>query len=187
MTSSQLITSQGIIAGPGVSCNLKWRYGARNVATQGVDYSATYAGNYRPMGCEDTGVAAFKADIIEAAKKCPSTKIVAGGFSQGAACLHAAFRELDAETLKHVAGVVTFGDTRNKEDHGRVPNFPPDQTKIFCAKGDEVCNGLLKTSSAHRSYWRDTGEAAKFLAEKIGPIKSAGKLDKGKGRGIDRC
>ncbi|KAF2150398.1 carbohydrate esterase family 5 protein [Myriangium duriaei CBS 260.36] len=161
----------GIVVGPGVSCGLKSHYGARNVRSIGVRYPAKTSGNYEAEGCHAEGITQFVSDLTTTVSQCPNTKIVAGGFSQGAACLHAAFRRLDITTLARVVGVVTFGDTRNKQDGGKVPNFPPERTKIYCNKGDEVCNGVLKTSNAHRTYFKDTPAATRFLVKMIGPIQ----------------
>ncbi|GAM82970.1 hypothetical protein ANO11243_009560 [Dothideomycetidae sp. 11243] len=161
----------GIVVGPGLAHGLRKRYGSRNVAVQGVVYPAKIPGNYEAEGCEAVGITNFVSDLRRAAGKCPSTKIVAGGFSQGAACLHAAFKRIDQQTRDRVVGVVTFGDTRNHQDGGKVPSFPPDRTRIYCNKADEVCTGTLKTSAAHRAYFKDVGPAVKFLSERIGEVK----------------
>lgn len=74
---------------------------------------------------------------------------------------------LPAKVMAQVKGVVLFGYTRNKQDGGRIPNYPTSQTKVFCADGDLVCNGTLVITQAHFSYDDDAPAAAAFLASKV--------------------
>lgn len=171
--------SLGILVGPGVYLGLKHRYGIKNVAAVGVRYPAKLEGNYEPEGCGTEGIEQFIADLKETATKCPETSIVAGGFSQGAACLHAAMKRLDPATISRIVGAVTFGDPRNKQDNGRIPKYPEAKTKIFCASADPICQGELKTTAAHRSYYKDIGPAVKFLSGQIGDVKGGSKEEPG--------
>lgn len=78
-----------------------------------------------------------------------------------------AIQKLSTEVVDKVKGVVLFGFTRNKQDGGRIPGYPTDQTKVYCALGDEVCDGTLIITAAHLTYGDDASSAATFLASKV--------------------
>ncbi|KAF4550801.1 Cutinase-like protein 9 [Elsinoe fawcettii] len=160
----------GTIIGPPVSNGLKARYGVNNVATQGVNYAALLTTNFIPNGGDPQGIQDMKNQLTTAANKCPNTKIVAGGYSQGAAITHQAIETLSAAVRNRIVAAVTFGDTQNLQDRGRIPNYPPANTRIFCAAGDPVCAGTLIINAAHLSYGIDAGPAVSFLTSKIGNI-----------------
>ena len=50
------------------------------------------------------------AVVEQAYKKCPNTKVVLSGYSQGAMLVHNAAKSLPAATTSKIAAVVTFGD-----------------------------------------------------------------------------
>jgi cutinase len=79
----------------------------------------------------------------QAAGKCSKAALLGGGYSQGAALMHRAIEALDKSVQDRIAGVVLFGDTKNKQDGDRIKNFPPDKVKIFCNQDDGVCGGGL--------------------------------------------
>jgi hypothetical protein len=55
-----------------------------------------------------------------------------------------------------VAGVL-FGDTRHKQDGGKVKNYSPDNVKTWCYSLDGVCGGQLNVGAAHISYALNSG------------------------------
>ena len=73
---------------------------------------------------------------------------------------------LPAAVKSKVVGAVLFGDTQFQQHNGQIPNYPPSQTKIFCAVGDLVCDGTLTITAAHLTYGANADEAASFLASK---------------------
>ena len=88
--------------------------------------------------------------------------------SQGAALVHRAIEGQSAAVKNKIVGVITYGDTQNLQDGGRIPNFPPEKTLIICNTGDAVCVGTLTILAPHLDYVRRVSEAVKFLVGKIG-------------------
>ena len=109
------------------------------------------------------GVTAFK----QASAKC--NIIVAGGYSQGAAVMHNVVgKSLDSSIKEKIAGVALFGDTRNLQDGGHIPNFPKERSKVWCNLSDGVCGGALLVNAGHLSYGPGTtSEAATWLVSRI--------------------
>jgi cutinase len=110
-----------------------------------------------------------KGLFTQAVTKCPNALIVFGGFSQGTAVIHNAVSTLPANVKSKLIAGVLFGDTRNKQDRGQIPNFPKDKVTIFCAKSDGVCGGGLNVTGGHFSYISngDGPKAIAFLKSKI--------------------
>ena len=65
-----------------------------------------------------TGANDGSSDITHLAVRCPTTKIVVAGYSQGGQALRAALRKLNNTTASHVRAVVLFGDA------GFIPQEP---------------------------------------------------------------
>jgi cutinase len=51
-----------------------------------------------------------------------------------------------------IVGVVLFGYTKNGQTKGTIPNYPNENLKVFCTKGDGVCWGQLNVSAGHFAY-----------------------------------
>lgn len=122
------------------------------------------------------GVQAFE----RAAKACPV--IIAGGYSQGAAVMHNVIGGKLSESIKSkIAGVVLYGDTRNKQDRGKIPNFPKEKVKVFCNSSDGVCGGQLLVNTGHLLYADKIGPGASFLADRVNAYGKGGSAGKGSG------
>ena len=93
----------GTLAGPPFFNALSSAVGADNVAVQGVEYPANVAGFV--AGGDRAGSAAMAGLVEEAATKCPDTKIVMSGYSQGGQLVHNAADQLSAG----VQGMVSSG------------------------------------------------------------------------------
>lgn len=66
--------------------------------------------------------------------------------------MHGAIPGLSQAVKDQIKGVITYGDTRNKQDNERIPDFPTDKTRIVCNVGDLVCDGTLILTAAHFTY-----------------------------------
>ncbi|KAJ5085294.1 hypothetical protein N7532_010065 [Penicillium argentinense] len=158
----------GTVVGPEVCDDLKMQLGG-NVGCQGIGgaYTAGLAENFLPGNTAPQDVQAAVQVFEQCSQKCPKAKIVAGGYSQGSAVIDGSIQRLSGEVRDKVKAVVLFGFTRNLQDGGRIPGYPKDQTKVFCAVGDMVCDGTLIITAAHLTYGANAGEAASFLAQHV--------------------
>lgn len=99
--------------------------------------------------------------VKQAIKQCPHTKVVLGGYSEGAMVVHKAMSMLSAD---QVAAAVLFGDPLKMQSVGKLSS---NKVKEFCAIGDPVCeNGA--NAMAHLTYGNDAGSAAQFLTQRAG-------------------
>ncbi|KAL4949699.1 cutinase-domain-containing protein [Aspergillus filifer] len=149
------IGNMGTVVGPKVGSELDSLTGGK-VAIQGVDYPADAAGNVEMGGSGGPEM----AKLVQTAKKnCPDTKVVLGGYSQGAMVVHNAAGKLSSGDI---VGAVTFGDPFKDQKPNNIAQF-----KTWCASGDPVClNGA--NVMAHLSYGSDAAAAAKFLVNAAG-------------------
>ena len=175
---------QGQIIGPGFIKAVRDKI--PNLAVEGVTYPAAVGGNFQKGGADPKGVTEAKKDYELAASKCPNTIIIGAGYSQGAAVTHRAVESLAQNVKDRIAGVILYGDTQNKQDGGKIKNFPADKAKVFCngygeLKGksaDGVCNGGLNVNGGHLAYSGTFNDAATWLAKKVQEAKAKG----GKGK-----
>ena len=79
--------------------------------------------------------------------------------------------KLSSDVQNQIAAVVLYGDTRNKQDDGGIPNFPDSKVKVYCNKSDGVCGGALMVTAGHLTYNADVGAAAEWME---GLISSGG-------------
>ncbi|TKX20949.1 cutinase-like protein 8 [Elsinoe australis] len=160
----------GDSGGPQVCDGLKSRYGAANVACQGVGgpYTASLLDNLSSTGTSTAAINEGLRLFNLANTKCPNSIIVGGGYSQGAAVIHGLAKKLSTTVQNKVAGLITFGDTRNGEDGGKIPPFPAAKVKIYCLADDGVCGPVLDVTAAHSNYAQFFPDAVNFLAGRIG-------------------
>jgi len=150
----------GILVGPPFFDALKEKLGSNNVAIQGVNnYDADIDG-YLAGG--DAGGSQTMAQIIQQAyAKCPNTKLVASGYSQGGQIVHNSAALLPATVGSWISSIVLFGDP---DDGQPIPNVPASKVDTYCHPDDNICvNGDL-ILPAHLTYGLDAEAAADFVA-----------------------
>jgi cutinase len=158
------------------------------VGVYGVDYPATLDFNAAAAGVVDA-----TNEVESLAASCPDTKIVLGGYSQGAAVAGYTVTDavpagyalpagitgpMPASIAPHIAAVVLFGTPQpyilGLLDHSAPPIAVgaayTAKTIDLCAKGDPVCYPGGLNRAAHSSY-KDNGmadQAAAFVAGQLG-------------------
>ena len=163
---------------------LRSRLGARSVGVYPVNYPATDVWSTGVDGIRDAG-----ARVVSMAKDCPKTKLVLGGYSQGAAVMGFVTsadvpagvdpttvpKPLQPEVAQHVAAVVLFGlpNVRAMNVLGQPPVVvgPLYQPKTIqlCALEDPVCSDGFNVSAHHPdSYIGElTDQGATFAANRL--------------------
>jgi cutinase len=172
---------------------LRSRVGNRSLNVYPVNYPAStdFSAGMEFAATVVEGIRDAANHVQTTAANCPNTKIVLGGFSQGAAVagfttaavvpegVPAAFvpPPMPPEVANHVAAVVLFGKPSDQwlRDAGAPtvvlgPLYVP-KTIDLCADGDTICNGapLGGPTVAHASYGNNgmTGQAADFAAGRL--------------------
>jgi len=95
--------------------------------------------------------------------RCPNTKFVFGGYSQGAMVARICIAFANDAAKKAVKGLLLFGDPMNGADNKGISS---DRIKTICDPGDGVCSGKFKISGAHLSY-ADNADAGLKWAQQI--------------------
>ena len=144
----------------------------KSVGDYPVDYPATYEFAVSlPAGVQDA-----TGHIQSTVAGCPKTKLVLGGYSQGAAVTEMATNELPEDVADHVAAVTLFGPPTTASGFssslmdGPLPALAaPYQAKSIslCTTDDIICapSGNIL---AHLQYIpTKTDQAAAFVADRL--------------------
>ncbi|KAF2271117.1 cutinase-domain-containing protein [Lojkania enalia] len=151
----------GTVSGPPMFKSLRQKLGADRVTVQGMDYPASAAGNAN-LGRDGGPTMAQLAKT--ALSQCPFTKIILGGYSQGAMVVHNAFSQGVSST--EISGAVLFGDPSIRMSIG---DLDPSKVKEFCASADNVCGSPTgNVSGSHLSYGTAADAAADFVIQAAG-------------------
>jgi hypothetical protein len=191
---AQVVFARGTGEDPGVGStgqafvdNLRGREVGKSVGVYAVNYPASNDWETGLDGIRDAG-----AHVMSMAGSCPRTKMVLGGFSQGAAVMgfvtSAAVpdgvdpatvpKPLAPEVADHVAAVVLFGmpNVRAMNFLGQPPIVigPTYQAKTIkvCATDDPVCSDGMNFS-AHNTYADDGTMIDKGAAFAAGRLDTA--------------
>ena len=169
----------------------------RSLRVTGVRYEASdkFRDRAKVVHSVNAGVKSAQRAIKRISAQCPRTRIVFGGYSQGAVVAgyalvdklaipaiykqyaHFAPPPLPANVTRHVAAVVFFGapSARFIRDLGAPPitlgaRFVP-KTSSLCAPGDSICDGapVGAPSIQHGFYPFNgmTGQAASFVVRRL--------------------
>jgi cutinase len=163
---------------------LRSRVGAKSVGVYPVDYPATTDFPTAVQGITDA-----RTHVLATAASCPHTKMVLGGFSQGAAVagfvttnvVPDGVSPLDVpapmppDVANHVAAVALFGKPSTRFMH--AINDPPvtigpeylAKTIDLCVDNDLVCDSHGSSFAAHNEYV-ETGmvdQGADFVARQL--------------------
>lgn len=114
--------------------------------------------------------------IQQAHAKCPNTKLVASGYSQGGQIVHNAAALLPAAVGSWISSVVIFGDPGALYstplsrlmliliDNGNaIPNVPASKVKTYCNADDDICKNGVLILPAHLTYGLNAVDAANFV------------------------
>jgi cutinase len=151
--------------------SLRSQIGGRSLGVYAVNYPATFAfAESANAGADD--VSAHVQDMMG---RCPNTRMVLGGSSQGAGVMDFATNNMPPQAADHVAAVALFGNPSSALA-GALSGvaFPPvgplysGKTIDQCAQDDPACSGGLNPA-AHGSYVSNgmTAEAATFVAGRL--------------------
>jgi cutinase-like protein len=189
--SSQVVFARGTGEPPGVGPvgeafvnQLRSRVGGKSVGVYAVSYPAT---DDWPTGLD--GIRDAGAHVVSMASQCPNTKMVLGGYSQGAAVMGFVTSDsvpdgvdpatvpkpLQPDVAQHVAAVVLFG-----VPNVRAMNFlgqPPvvigplyaGKTAQLCVPDDPICSDGLEFGAHNAASYQDgvVDQGADFAASRL--------------------
>ncbi len=151
--------------------SLRSQAGGRSVGVYPVNYPAT--DNFASStfaGANDT-----RAHVESMAASCPNTRMVLGGYSQGAGVMDMATDQLSPQVANHVAAVAVFGNPESTFARslggGRLPTISPAyraKTIDMCVPQDPICSEG-RSMAAHGMYVQSgmTNQAAAFAASRL--------------------
>ena len=157
--------------------SLRQQTGGMNIDTYGVNYAASKLQLHGGDGANDV-----INRVKQAVAKCPNTKIVLGGYSQGASVMDIVAgvpigginwgSSLPPEYANNIAAVATFGDVAD-----RAGGSLPTQSAMLGSKAIDLCNpndpichaGQGNEWSGHTEGYVPvyTTQAAAFVASKL--------------------
>ncbi|MEB3034415.1 cutinase family protein [[Mycobacterium] nativiensis] len=166
---------------------LRSQVGGRSLGVYAVNYPA--GDDWPPSASAGAGDA--NAHVQSMVASCPNTKLVLGGYSQGAMVIdlitiaRASVAGFNAATLsedeaQHVAAVAVFGNPTDRYLGGPISEISPwygAKAIDLCADGDPICTpGALAlpspdemVSAPHQSYAQSPmpAQAASFVASHL--------------------
>jgi hypothetical protein len=188
---AEVVFARGTTESPGVGPtgeafvdSLRSRVGAKSVGVYAVDYPAT---TDFPTAVD--GITDARAHVLATASNCPHTKMVLGGFSQGAAVIGFVTADvvpdgvsaldvpapMPPDVANQIAAVALFGKPSTRFMH--AINDPPiaigpqyvAKTIDLCVDNDLVCSSDGRSFSAHNQYVEAgmVDQGAAFVASQL--------------------
>jgi len=183
----ELLFARGTSEPPGIgrvgqalADSLRPQLGGRTLSTYGINYPATYDFFTAADGAVDAA-----GRVAYLAQNCPNTRVVLGGYSQGAAIVNmlvglppvgdrigdmGSAPPLPGNLAGNVAAVVGFGNAGAKFGYPLTAAGPPFSGRgiDLCADGDPICS-RGRNPFAHTHY-ESSGfipQAAGFIAGRV--------------------
>ena len=175
----EVVFARGTTEPPGVGGigqvfvdSLRTQLGGRSVGVYPVNYPASRDFvNSAPAGRDDAST-----HIQSTAANCPNTKMVLGGYSQGAAVVDLATNAMPAQVADHVAAAAIFGGPRSSfadslsvgPQSGIGPLYATKAIEL-CVPNDPICFEGGSDWGAHVAYIQSgmVDQAAAFAASRL--------------------
>ena len=175
----EVVFARGTTEPPGVGGigqafvdSVRSQVGGRSVGVYAVNYPASndFASS-TPAGGDD-----MSAHVQSMAANCPNTRMVLGGYSQGAAVVDLATTYMPAGVSDNVAAAAEFGGARStfadSLSAGPLPSVGPlyaGKTIEMCVPNDPICYQGGWDMRAHGAYVQTgmVNDAAAFAASRI--------------------
>ncbi|KNG84543.1 cutinase precursor [Aspergillus nomiae NRRL 13137] len=148
----------GVLVGPPLYEAFEEAVGARALSFQGVNGYSASVESYLAGG-DAAGSKSMASDATEILTKCPDTKFIMSGYSQGCQVVHNAVEQLPAEIASKISSILLFGDPYEGKP---FPNVDASRVKTVCHAGDTICNNSIIILPAHLTYAVNVAEAAAF-------------------------
>ena len=175
----EIVFARGTTEPPGVGGigqafvdSLRSQVGGRSVGVYAVNYPASNDfGTSTPAGRDDTS-----AHVQYMAANCPNTRMVLGGYSQGAAVVDLATTYMPPDVADNVAAAAVFGGPRStfadSLSAGPLPSIGPlyaAKTIEMCVPNDPICFQGGWDMRAHGAYVQTgmVNQAASFAASRL--------------------
>lgn len=138
----EIVFARGTTEPPGVGGigqafveSLRSRLGERSVGVYAVNYPASRNfGSSTPAGRDD-----LSGHVQSMAATCPDTRMVLGGYSQGAAVVDLATAAMPPAVADNVAAAAIFGGPRSSFADSLSPGPLPGVGPLYAAKTVEMC------------------------------------------------
>jgi cutinase len=174
----EVVFARGTNEPPGVGSvgqafadSLRSKVPGRSVGVYAVNYPAT--DDFVRSSLAGAGDA--RAHVQSVVGSCPNTRLVLGGYSQGAAVIDMTTEQLPPEMADHVAAVAVFGSPESSFARmlgsGQLPTISPlyrPKTIDLCVPDDPICSEG-GNPRAHGLYVQSgmTNQAAAFAASRL--------------------
>ena len=175
----EVVFARGTTEPPGVGGvgrafvdSLRSQLGGRSVGVYAVNYPASRDFvNSTPAGRDDAS-----SHIQSLAANCPNTRMVLGGYSQGAAVIDLATTAMPPQVADHVAAAAVFGCPRSTFADTLSPGPLPATGPLYAAKtidlcvpNDPICFEGGWDMRAHGAYVQSgmVNQAAAFAASRL--------------------